>query len=65
MALYVDGALDASQDAWGSINQNNARVQIGANAEMESRFWSGLIDDVRVYNYGLTEAQVKELCETR
>jgi tetratricopeptide (TPR) repeat protein len=61
MSLYVDGALDASQEAWGTINVNNAPVQIGANTEMQDRFWNGLIDELRIYNYGLPEAQIKEL----
>ncbi len=61
MSLYVDGTLDASQEASGTINQNDAKVQIGANTEREDRFWNGLIDDVRIYNYGLTEAQVQKL----
>ncbi len=33
MSLYVDGALDASQEAWGTINVNDTAVQIGANTE--------------------------------
>jgi hypothetical protein len=61
MYLYVDGALDASQEAWGAINTNNVRLQIGGNAQMGDRFWNGLIDDVRVYNYGLPEAQVQQI----
>jgi tetratricopeptide (TPR) repeat protein len=61
MYLYVDGVLDASQEAWGAINTNDIRVQIGANTTMGDRFWNGLIDDVRVYNYGLTEEQVRQL----
>lgn len=61
MSLYVDGTLDASQEAWGTINVNDVPVQIGANAERENRFWNGLIDDLRIYNYGLPESQIKEL----
>lgn len=61
MSLYVDGALDASQEAWGAINVNDVGVQIGANVEREDRSWNGLIDDLRIYNYGLSEAQVQEL----
>ncbi|HQG47828.1 MAG TPA: LamG domain-containing protein, partial [Sedimentisphaerales bacterium] len=65
MSLYVDGTLDASQEAWGTINVNDAPVQIGANAERPDRFWNGLIDDLRIYNYGLPEAQIKELATGR
>jgi hypothetical protein len=57
----VDGALDASQEAWGAINVNDVGVQIGANVEREDRFWNGLIDDLRIYNYGLSETQVQKL----
>ncbi len=65
MSLYVDGTLDASQEAWGTINTNDVPVQIGANTEMQDRFWNGLIDDLRIYNYGLSEAQIKELAAGR
>ncbi|MEN6578236.1 MAG: sugar-binding protein [Phycisphaerales bacterium] len=65
MFLYVDGEIDASQEASGVIGQNDSALQIGSNTEMGDRFFNGLIDDVRVYNYGLSEAQVKELYKTR
>ncbi|MEN6427966.1 MAG: sugar-binding protein [Phycisphaerales bacterium] len=65
MFLYVDGEIDASQEASGVIGQNDSSLQIGSNTEMGDRFFNGLIDDVRVYNYGLPEAQVKELYKTR
>ncbi len=61
MYVYMDGALDASQEASGAINTNDARLQIGGNTAVGDRFWNGLIDDVRVYNYGLTEGQIQQL----
>jgi hypothetical protein len=61
MALYMDGTLDSSQEAWGTINVNDVAVQIGANTEQQDRFWNGLIDELRIYNYGVPEAQIKEL----
>lgn len=62
MILYVDGEEDVSQPASGPIGTNNEPVYIGENVEMTGRFWNGLIDDVRVYNYGLSEGQIKALC---
>ncbi len=53
MCLYVDGTLDASANAVGTINVNEYSVCIGENAEKPERFWNGLIDDVRIYNYAL------------
>jgi hypothetical protein len=61
MYLYVDGVVDALQPASGGINTNNQPVFIGENSEMTGRFWNGLIDDVRVYNYGLSEDRIKAL----
>jgi hypothetical protein len=59
MYLIIDGDVDASQPASGRINKNNAPVYIGNNAEQNARFWNGLIDDVRVYNYALTKEEVE------
>lgn len=61
MYLYVDGVLDTSQAASGGIDTNDQPVYIGENSEMANRFWNGLIDDVRIYNYALDESQVKAL----
>ena len=58
MYLYVNGVLDVSQEASGTINANDAPVTIGANAEMPDRFWNGAIDDVRVYNHGLDGGEI-------
>ncbi len=65
MRLYVDGVLDVSQEAWGAIRTNDQPVLIGENSEQRNRFWNGLIDDVRVYNFGLTEAQVQQLLQDK
>ncbi len=61
MSLLIDGELDSSQPASGRINTNNAPVYIGENSENTGRFWNGLIDDVRVYNYALTKEEVTAL----
>lgn len=61
MSLYVDGVLDASQEATGVVNTNDVRVQIGANTDREDRFWNGLIDEVRLYNYGLDAGAIAGL----
>jgi hypothetical protein len=62
LRLYVDGALDVSVPATGSIATNDSPVMIGENAQVRGREWNGLIDDVRIYNYALSENEVVELC---
>lgn len=61
MYIYIDGVVDVSQPASGAIGTNDHPVYIGENAEMTERFWNGLIDDVRVYNYALSEGQITAL----
>lgn len=55
--LYIDGVLDASVPASGMIAANTDSVRFGANA------WNGIIDEVRVYNYGLSAAEIAALFE--
>jgi hypothetical protein len=56
--MYIDGSLDASNTASGSIRVNEEPVYIGENSQMPNRFWNGLIDDVRIYNYALTAEEI-------
>jgi hypothetical protein len=65
VALYIDGMLDASCPAWGRIQTNDYPVCIGDNAEQPGRYWNGLIDDVRIYSYALSEAEIVDLYGAR
>jgi len=59
--LYIDGSLDASAAALGAIRVNEEPVYIGENSQMPNRFWNGLIDDVRIYNYALSAEEISEI----
>ena len=61
MCIYVDGKLDATKPWKGGIARNNFDVLIGENAEQKGRFFDGLIDDVRIYNYALKEVDIMAL----
>jgi len=53
-ALYVDDA-EVARDAQGSLSGSDAGLHIGADADLgAASFWSGLIDDVRIYGRALT-----------
>ncbi|UCF16411.1 MAG: LamG domain-containing protein [Phycisphaerales bacterium] len=65
ISLYVDGALDVSVDVIGTIRSNDYEVYIGANAEKPGRFWNGLVDDVRVYNYALIADEIAGMFSSR
>jgi hypothetical protein len=61
LCIYVDGKLDASGKVSGNIATNDYNVRIGANEQWPEEAFGGLIDDVRVYNYALGEAEIMEL----
>jgi hypothetical protein len=65
ICLYVDGKLDISSTASGTIIINDQPVYIGENSEQSNRFWNGLIDDVRIYSYALTADDIAAIYAVR
>ena len=65
MFLYVDGTLDVSQPATGTIAQNSTPVWIGANATgaygYPMYFFNGLIDETSLYNRALTASEIQTI----
>jgi outer membrane lipoprotein-sorting protein len=62
MSIYVDGKPDViSMPLTVPIGTNNFPVCIGENIELKGRCFHGLIDDVRIYDYALSENEVVEL----
>lgn len=57
----VDVTDVENSSAGGNIQQINAAVVIGAEADDYSEIFDGKIDDVRIYNYALTAGQAKEV----
>ncbi len=57
--LYVNGELRATTKQTGAINTNAVTVRVGS--EVNRRFYSGLVDDARIYNRALSDIEVKKL----
>lgn len=58
MYLYVDGRFDASKATVGSLRVSASHVYIGGNPTSS---FTGLVDDVRIYNRALSAEQVRTL----
>jgi hypothetical protein len=62
--IYVDGIPAGSDSFYNSaFNNNSLPIRIGTDGptyDADSSF-NGQIDDVRIYNYGLTHTQIKSL----
>jgi len=63
LRLYVNGKLDTETTSGvvGSIYNSSAPLWIGTNYDktVAARFMTGSIDEVKVYNYALTEDEIK------
>jgi len=56
--IYLNGVLMKSAAYAGSINSNTFPLYIGDNSQNKGRFWSGDIDEVKIYSGALTGAQI-------
>lgn len=61
ISLYLDGKLDRSRRAVGTIVTNEYPVVIGENWQDIDHEFIGLIDDARIYSYALSAAEVQAL----
>lgn len=60
-AIYVDGNLQETRGASGSILQNSDPVWIGNNSGASERQFNGWIDDIRIFDHGVSEEVINEL----
>jgi len=58
LKLYVDGALVASQAQTGALTPSTNALSIGGDS-LYGQYFTGRIDEVRVYNTALTLAQIQ------
>ncbi|HAL45813.1 MAG: hypothetical protein A2Y12_14325 [Planctomycetes bacterium GWF2_42_9] len=63
MYLYLDGSYYASGNCYGTLTGYSTPVTVGALLNYGSPYncFTGLIDDVRIYNYALSANEVAEL----
>ena len=62
ICLYIDGNINNSMNATGLMNLDQENVYIGAmNMGIPSFEFNGLIDDVRIYSYALSQEEVGAL----
>jgi hypothetical protein len=60
LRLYVDGVLARQAVAWGHLNVTEESGYIGGDAGLDH---DCRIDDVRIYSYPISDADVKKLAE--
>lgn len=62
-SIYVDGVLVSTQSSPNTYNLSNHLTQcIGKIGQTDNAYFEGAIDDVRIYNRALTQAEIMSLC---
>ena len=56
--LYIDGISVASRDLTGDIKPSTDPLWIGGNGPL-GQYFNGLIDDLRIYNRALSQAEIQ------
>ncbi len=62
--IFMDGALVASKAVAGTLNSTDNPLGIGYNAVDGGNWFDGILDDVEIYNYALSDADVADLYAT-
>ncbi len=59
--IFINGELANSKAVAGTLNSTTSNFGIGYDAVDNGGFFNGMLDEVKIYNYALTDAQVNEL----
>ena len=57
--LYIDGELSSELECAGKLVPNNDPLYIGARGGTQ-RFLNGAMDEIKMYNYALTEGELRD-----
>ncbi|MGH8265315.1 MAG: DUF2341 domain-containing protein, partial [Steroidobacteraceae bacterium] len=57
--IYINGVQRATLALTGTLSLNNLPLQIGQDQGIATRFFPGRIDEVRIYNRALSQAEVQ------
>jgi len=61
VSFYINGVNDSSLSFSRNLGTVTNRAQIGNNDNSSSKFFSGLLDDVRIYSRALSATEISQL----
>jgi hypothetical protein len=59
MRIYIDGVEQGSMERKGSVNQTSAELVLGNYAQDHNAFFSGVLDEVKIFDKALTSEEVQ------
>jgi beta-galactosidase len=63
LKVYVDGLLRGTTAHTGAIATSTYAVSMGRNSQQTTRYYEGLIDEVRIYNRALSASEIAYLAD--
>jgi hypothetical protein len=63
--IYIDGKLDASVSVSGAMDFGKLPLYLGMDPGIKKSNFYGIIDEVKIYNYGLTDGEIKALYQKK
>lgn len=63
--IFMDGVLKASKAVTGTLNPTTSPLGIGYNPIDGGNWFDGVLDEIQVYNYALSDAEVGALYTTQ
>ena len=63
--IYINGSMAGQASFAGTPVANNNPLQLGADQNYPGRYFNGELDELRIYNVALTEAQIAALVAER
>ncbi len=65
--FFIGGSRDsaARRNYNGTLTQNTDPLQIGQDQNFAGRYWNGFIDEVKLYNRALTDAEITAIASER
>jgi hypothetical protein len=61
--IYINGKLVSSSEFYGDLSNSSGPLWIGGTTD--STYFKGMMDELRIYNYGLTSTDVMKLYNYR
>jgi len=58
--IYFDGLNVVEKDVTGTIDSTGKDLRIGDGPWIGNKDWNGAIDDVKIWDYGLTDVEISE-----
>ena len=64
ISVYVNGTLEETKSLALFTDTHEANLLVGSNA-LEGAYLNGLVDEIRLYNHALTDAEVRDIATKR